>query len=127
MASKQYLLLPLLTPGHGSLLVLCKPVQRQAQVEAPGTKDTELESVLRQMGVHQPWLLLHFDSLSGAKPFCASLLASLSSCLRTGVGGLFPARLAGVLARANKASNLQRNALRTCCSSTSSCHCFTDR
>ncbi len=56
IASKQYLLLPLLTPSHGSLLVLCKPVERAIddEIEAELLRDRQLP------------LILHLDSQCGA-------------------------------------------------------------
>lgn len=56
IASKQYLLLPLLTPSHGSLLVVCQPVEQQ------GTGKGKDRLELPWRGREQRPLILHLDS-----------------------------------------------------------------
>jgi hypothetical protein len=65
LASKQYLLLPLLTPSHGSLLIFCQPAKQQAAGEMAGSAAPPSD--------RQHPLILHLDSLSGAlcsQPSC---------------------------------------------------------
>jgi hypothetical protein len=61
LASKQYLLLPLLTPSHGSLLIFCQPAKQQAAGEMAGSAAPPSD--------RQHPLILHLDSLSGHSSF----------------------------------------------------------
>lgn len=88
IASKQYLLLPLLTAGHGSLLVVCKPVKQQgrpADMYSPPqpsrSKRFESEALTEQLSSQEP-LILHLDSgaLGGCCPRNTVLRHCPTSC-----------------------------------------------
>ncbi|PRW60677.1 ubiquitin-like-specific protease 2A [Chlorella sorokiniana] len=70
-ASKQYLLLPLLTPSHGSLLVVCRPEQQPAGGEGQPLLRHRYKMIKQlRAGICLPdekpeLLILHLDSLSG--------------------------------------------------------------
>ncbi|PRW60429.1 Ulp1 protease carboxy-terminal domain isoform A [Chlorella sorokiniana] len=78
IGSKQYLLLPLLTPSHGSLLVVCQPAcQQSGDVAAVQARS-------------QHPCILHLDSLSaqgsmqGHQPDCQALIRFLQPYLGAG-------------------------------------------